>query len=440
MSNKILYTFLMLALICCSSCNKGNTAIRHLKSVIGFTTDTLSIDNISNKNISISVQNENVISMVECKENSISLSLLDVIRRCKDKNEIALWALKNNNALQIKVVVENEIDTVYYYNISPYYDEDAIFSISGQCAPLVSKFSNPTQTIDIKKWLFRKKEHLDNENIYLLRGLVNQLSKTNTIEYITNSTIPVIHNFTGLKYIVNSSIVADYYVLYACSSINEIEEFVEDVISNDFDLCSKSLRGEMDCYRKSNSNGYKCICLVAINNDWSYKIQPLGLIAIDNLAPVTSLSSYDLIQRDNISSIKFSNNVIVLFPSNKPQINGLCDVSITNSAGNGIECNVSFQITFTGDVKSVTVKRTKKLCYDSWAHNVENKVIDLTDKSSPFTFTYMLHLTDGDNYIPIIIEDNHGNKREFELNERAEFVRNDAPSINIDNNINIDNY
>lgn len=423
-------------LICCSSCNNGNTASRHPKSVIRFTTDTLSIDNISNKNISISVQKEKVISMVGCKENAISLSLLDVIRKCKDKNEIALQALKNNNALQIKVVVENEIDTVYNYNISPYYDEDAIFSISGKCAPLVSKFSNPTQTVDIKKWLFRKKEHLDNANIHLLHGLVNQLSKTNTIEYVTNSTIPVIHSFSGLKYNVNSSIVADYYVLYACSSTKEIEEFVEDVISNDFDLCSKVLGGGMDCYRKSNSNGYKCICLVAINSDWSYKIQPLGLIAIDNLAPVTSLSSYE----GDVSSIKFPNNVIVFFPSNKPQINGVCDVLITNSSGNGIECNVSFQITFAGDVKSVTVKRTKKLCYDSWTHKIENKVIDLTGKSSPYTFTYMLHLTDGDNYIPIIIEDNHGNKREFELNERAEFVRNNAPSINIDNNINIDNY
>ena len=436
MSNKILYVLLMMLLICCSSCNNSNTTSRHPRSVIGFTTDTLSIDNISNKNIFISVQNENVISIVGCKENIISLSLLDVIRKCKDKNEIALRALKNDNALQIKVVVENEIDTVYNYNISPYYDEDAVFSISGQCAPLVSKYSNPTQTVDIKKWLFRKKEHLDNANIHLLRGLVNQLSKTNTIEYVTNSAIPVIHSFSGLKYKVNSSIAADYYVLYACSSTNEIEEFVEDVIANDFNLCSKALGGGMDCYRQSNSNGYKCICLVAINNDWSYKIQPLGLIAIDNLAPVTSLSSYE----GDISSIKFPNNAIVLFPSNKPKINGVCNVSITNWAGNGIECNVSFQIIFAGDVKSVTVKRTKKLCYNSWTHKVENKVIDLTGKSSPYTFTYMLHFTDGDNYIPIIIEDNHGNKREFELNERAEFVRNDAPSINIDNNINIDNY
>ncbi len=435
MYNNVLYTSLMILLICCSSCNNGNTASKQSKPTIGFTTDTLSIDNVSNKKLSIFVQDEIVMSFDRNQENSISMPLLDVVRKCKDKNETALCALKNNKALQIKIVVENELDTICNYNLSPYYEEDVISSISGQCAPLVSKFSNPTQKIDIKKWLFRKKEHLDDENIHLLCGLVNQLSRTNMTEYITNSTIPIIHSFSGLKYNVISSIVADYYVLYACSSTKEIDEFVEDVISNDFDLCVKTLNGRMECYRQSESNGYKCICLVAINKDWSYKIQPLGLIAIDNLPPTTALSSYE----GDVSAIKFPNNVTVLFPQDKPQINGLCDVSITNSAGNGIECNVSFRIVFAGDVKSVTVKRTKKLCYDSWTHKVENKVIDLAGKSSPYTFTYMLHLTDGDNFIPVIIEDNHGNKREFELNERAEFVRNDVPSINIDNNISIDN-
>lgn len=438
MCNKVFYAFLMVLLIFMSSCNNGNTNKKQSKSIVEFTSDTLSFDNVSNKNISIFVQNENVMSFNRSQKKSISISLLDIARKCTDKNEIALRALKNCNVLQIKVVVENEIDTIYNYDILPYYDEDVSFSISGQCAPLVSKFSNPTQAIDIKKWLFRKKEHLDDEKIHLLCGLVNQLSKTNTVEYVTNSTIPVIHSFSKTTYNVKSSIVADYYVLYACSSTKEIEEFVEDAVSSNFDLCSKTLGSSMDCYREANSNGYKCICLVAINNDWNYKIQPLGLIAIDNLAPATTLSSYEY--EEDISSIKFSDNMMVVFPSNKPQINGLCDVSITNSAGNGIECNVSFKIMFAGDVKSVTVKRTKKLCYDSWTHKVENKVIDLTDKKSPYTFTYMLHLTDGDNYIPIIVEDNHGNKCEFEINERAEFVRTDAPNISIDNNININNF
>lgn len=187
----------MILLICCSSCNNGNTASKQSKPTIGFTTDTLSIDNVSNKKLSIFVQDEIVMSFDGNQDNSISMPLLDVVRKCKDKNETALYALKNNKTLQIKVVVENELDTIYKYNLSPYYEEDVISSISGQCAPLVSKFSNPTQKIDIKKWLFRKKEHLDDENIHLLCGLVNQLSKTNMTEYITNSTIPIIHSFTS---------------------------------------------------------------------------------------------------------------------------------------------------------------------------------------------------------------------------------------------------
>lgn len=440
MKNNTLYnTFVALLLICCSSCN--NSISKTSNATIRFTADTLSISNVANKNITISVHNENVISYINTQKNSIIFPLLDVIRKCKNKNETALQALKNNNALKIRVVVENEIDTTYSYNIVPYYDEDAVFAISGQCAPLISTFSNPKQTIDIKKWLFRKKEYLNNKDIRLLSGLINQLSKTGTTEYITNATLPVIRNFSGLKYKVKSSIVADYYVLYACSSAKEAQDFVEDVISNDFDLCSKSLDAVMDCYRETSSNGYKCICLVAINNDWSYKIQPLGLVAIDNMAPVTSLS---LRERD-ASPINFPNNIKVVIPSNKPMIDGICNVSILNWDGNVVICNVTFSVLFAGDVKSVTVKRTKKL--SSREHMVENKVIELKEKSNSdpmqrkiITFSYMLHFTEGDNYIPIIVEDNHGNKHEFELEERAEFVWNNSPSINIDNNINIDTY
>ena len=421
---------LLIVLVFFASCNNEHT--RQSQSIVAFTSDSLSFDNILNKDISIFVQDENVMSFNESQNSSISISLLDIARQCKDKNEVALQALKSNNTLQIKVVIENEIDTIYKYNIFPYYDADVAFSISGSCAPLISKFSNPTQLVDIKKWLFMRKEYLNDEEISLLAGLVNQLSKTNTIEYVTNSTMPVICGATPLKYNVSSSIVSDYYILYACTAAEEIEEFVADVISNNFASCSKTLDGAMNCWQNDRTSGYKCICLVAINNDWSYKIQPLGLIAVDNAPPAFNPS----LDEDNVSSIEFPNNVTVVLPSSKPQINGYCDVSIINSDGNGVECNVSFRVVFAGDVKSVTVKRTKRLSYPL-VHKVENKVVDLTDKMSPYTFTYMLHLSDGDNYIPIIIEDNHGNKREFELNSRVQSVRRGAPSVNIDNNINI---
>lgn len=432
MYNSYIKAFLALTFIWCL-CSCCNSSLTNNNSTVNFSCDSIKISNTSNKNIAIYVQNENVFSP---KGNSMSYSLLDITRKCKNKRETALSALNNGDSLPIRVVIENELDTVKYYKIQPYFDKVCSSSISGQCAPLVPKFSISNQTVDIKKWLFRKKEHIEDEKIQLLSGLINQLSKTKTTDYITNTTIPVIHSFSRIKYHVNSSIKADYYVLYACSSTKDIDEFVGDIVSSDLELCAKTLSGSMNCYRKSESNGYKCICLIAINKDWSYKIQPLGLIAIDNMAPITTLSSY----KGDISSIEFPNNQKVIFPSHKPEINGLCDVSITNLAGNGIECNVSFGVIFLGDVKSVTVKRTKKLCYDSSTHKVENKVISLINKNSPYDFTFMLHLTDGDNYIPIIVEDNHGNKKEFELYTRAEFIRNSSPSINIDNNINIDNY
>ena len=48
-----------------------------------------------------------------------------------------------------------------------------------------------------------------------------------------------------------------------------------------------------------------------------------------------------------------------------------------------------------------------------------------------------MHFDDGDNEIPVTVEDYHGNKREYNVVVRAEFVRSDAPQIDIDNNIDI---
>lgn len=58
---------------------------------------------------------------------------------------------------------------------------------------------------------------------------------------------------------------------------------------------------------------------------------------------------------------------------------------------------------------------------------------------NPYIFTYKLHLENGDNIIPLTVEDYHGNKRNGQIVIRAEFVRNGASDINIDNNIDIYN-
>jgi hypothetical protein len=141
-----------------------------------------------------------------------------------------------------------------------------------------------------------------------------------------------------------------------------------------------------------------CISLIAINKDWSYKIQPLGLVAIDNVV----LSQGN---EDNVTLFSFSGNVKILLPKDRPKIFGSCSVRSASGGGNGIECNVSFHIIQSGDIKSITVKRTKKLCYDSSTHKVENKVVYTKDIGSMHSFTMMLHLEDGDNFIPVVVED-----------------------------------
>lgn len=67
MYNNVLYTSLMILLICCSSCNNGNTASKQSKPTIGFTTDTLSIDNVSNKNYPYLFKMKSLCRLMEIK-------------------------------------------------------------------------------------------------------------------------------------------------------------------------------------------------------------------------------------------------------------------------------------------------------------------------------------------------------------------------------------
>ena len=423
------YLALISLLVFLFSCT-GNRGKSQKTPCITITKDSVNISNTSGKQykVSISILNENVLSEYIGKDKS--LSLLELARKCLNKRELALAAVKSDNKIPVNIKIAESLDTLVYYTIEPYNEEEVVFSITGQCAPLISKFSSSSRTIDLKKWLFRKKAHLEEEQIKMFTGLVNQLARSNNTEYVTNTVMPVLHNFSGIKYNVHTNMEGEYFVLFAAKNSKEIDDFVEEVVTNNFKLCSNKSSGSMSCYRDVNSNGYMCISLIAIKKDWSYKIQPLGLVAIDNVVLGEG-------NGENLNSFSFPNNVKIILPKDRPEIFGTCSVRSASGGGNGVECNVSFHIIQSGDIKSITVKRTKKLCYDNWTHKVENKVVYTKDIGSMHSFTMMLHLEDGDNFIPVVIEDNHGNKTEFELNERASFTRNNAPSINIENNVNI---
>ena len=94
-------------------------------------------------------------------------------------------------------------------------------------------------SMEKKEYLEKKiesKEFLNDDQVRLFSGLLNQLSKSKTTDYITNDQMPVLHSFAGIKYNVKSNIEGDYFVLYACQSSKDIEEFVEDVVANNFEI------------------------------------------------------------------------------------------------------------------------------------------------------------------------------------------------------------
>lgn len=184
---------------CLYSCN-NKVANSDEYPTIKVTKDSVFISTASNNHyeLTINALDDNIVS--NQIETSMSFSLLELAKLCKDKKEVALMAVNNNSSISFRVKIGEKVDTLVNYTIEPYYNEDPVFSISGQCAPLVSKLSNPSQSIDLKKWLFRKKAHLEDSQLRLFMGLFNQLSRSNTTEYVTNSTMPVLHSFAGIKY------------------------------------------------------------------------------------------------------------------------------------------------------------------------------------------------------------------------------------------------
>lgn len=413
---------LIIGLLACSCSNQVSD-----NEHFSFDNDSIHFSCAKNQHINIKIEN---IEIYNRPVSQLNESLIALIKASNaDKRAIALVASKNHNSLPVRISIGESTDTILNVGIEPYFPKENKTSIKGTCAQLTSVFSHSDNSIDMKKWLFKRKEHLTEEQIKNTIGIYNEISRNKYIELNTTQTIPVIKSFAGLHYNVTSTNNADYYILYACSSPGEIDDFVSEIIANDFELCSNSLNQPLNCFRASNSNGYKCICLISINKDWEYSIEPLALVAIDNVAPTRKN-----IDAKNIDQMIFPNNIKVHFPKDKPEIYGYADVSISNWDGNGLSCNCTFNVFHEGDVNKVVIHRRGSLA--KWLSK-QDKTIILSEVTNPYRFTYELHFEDGDNLIPISIYDNHGNVTNFELNINAQFVRTDTHDINIDNNINI---
>ena len=372
---------------------------------------------------------------------------LQRITRClnREDDEIMKWVMyltENDNIMPFEVNFRNingEVDTILYQEITPYKERKASSTITGTCSPLESTISRYEATKKVKKWFFDNGKKLPAEQMPLLVGLYNELRRPPMEILMPRGllTVPIVTSMKGLRYNVKSDIKADHYILYGCSREEEIKTFVGNIISDDFRGCVSSLSAPMECHTAMEACGYLCICLIAINDDWHYRAIPLAVVGLDTSAPERKSWSEPKYNQMNIG---FGSNLQVLLPSLETEcIYGYADVQLIDWDGNGIEVNCTFSIDFYGDVKYAVIHRRGPLTYP-WHVSAEDKKIDLTGKSSPYIFTYTLHFENGDNIIPITIADINGHKTEYTIREKAKFVYRGGNDINIDNNINIDNY
>lgn len=425
----------VLCLVCLfvlTACNNAqqNKKEKTIIPVLSITEDIISVTSLD--------KNSHKINIVCNKETLCNKSFTEIwksditalLQNYSSLEELALFAtsgLNDKPRIPLNITIDSSIDTLIYIPIKTLKIEDRKSSIKGKCAQLFLSSIDPNLKVELKKWLFRRQEHVGEYRINKMMEIINTLKQKGYNEYITNEEIPVMKNFSGKTYSVSSNMKADHYVLFAFSTEKEISDFVEEIVSNDFDLTKKSVGSSMNCYRDVNSSGYKCIALIGINNDWSYVIEPLGLVCIDNIAPAINIVSGGIEYSDIY--LRKNNSVIVL-PEHM-NINGVLNIDTQQFRGD----NAQFVIHWNGDIKDVTIKREIRRSY-SWL-KPGSKKIDLSDKTSPYYFSYELDLGIGDNYIPVIVTDNAGNNATYSLHIPMEAVENNNPDINIDNNINV---
>lgn len=448
MYNKLVSIIIsLICAFCLLSCNQTNTQQNaqqnHQKGTSVYLTDK--DITISDNNKQSSDTHDIQISIGDSIEYTIGVfnnqkTALHDLLKAHGVFNIAYLLAQNNGDIKMNLSVQNVKDTTITCHLDIVDIQEYATKVqSGSCAQLVGICDAENMESQVIKYLYKMNlKNVSDEFKNKMLLYIQALNKTDDYsQYVTVQEIPVVTSFRGVNYKVSSDLVADNYYLFACESENELDEFVEEMVSLKFEGAVHSLTQPISCYRSPNSSGTICIFLVGINNDWTYRVAPVGLICIDNSSPQFNNRSemYNYDSTTNHHDLLFrKNKIIVRMPDNTPLIEGVVYLSTNDWSGNGISCNVNFQVFYRGDVKSITLVREENLA--KWVGKGK-KVIDLQEVSNPYLFSYELHLEDGDNYLPIIITDLRGNKTEFQYNVSCESKPNNTPQINIDNNVTV---
>ena len=369
---------------------------------------------------------------------------LDIFK-IADHFELA-YSLAEKGRASVSLNVDGAHDTTFTYVSNPTSTASHYAKITAGAAARLSTEANSVERTDVIKWLYSSGNKLDDGSIAKMVATINSMSAENNTYWVNDGVaIPVIKSFAGQKYSVNTNISADYFYLFATDSAEDVEDFIAEVVSQDFTNAKKTPNA-MDCFRPKDKGGYLTIFLIGLNKDWTREVIPVGLVGVDAISPYVSSDNNNL---DNLllsrrATATDSNNMVFNLKSqrvvikikksdSKESLTGTLNISTGEFRGD----NANFIFRFGGDIESVSIKREIHHDYQRYFMRPETKTIKLSDKNSPYHFTYTVDLGIGDNYIPIKVTDKRGNTTDYTYHIKMVQGENNNPEVNIDNNINI---
>lgn len=401
MKNNILAILAIILAI--TSCDVNGT---RLKQSIKYVDGELSIDIKSSKEHHLTCMYFDDVFIDTLFKSSVNINLEDTL---KNKFRWGWWKHKEAYSLitkgyvPIHVNIDNKVDTIFVRNVELAPDNNLYAIVkSGKICPIEKYYLSKKGQKILSEWL-------GDDNFVTAFELGKMMTRFHPNYYIavnrdyTNNgeNVPVLKNFVGQKYRIESNLKADKYYLYAPVNSSDLKDFIQDMIDNGFPSAAENLSSPLSCFREKGEGGRFVVFLIGINDNGSYSTIPIGIVAIDNVAPVVNHYSFGHIYNCNLD--------LYGVPWGLPNVQE--EVTISNGQFRGNDA--LFEIEFDSGIESISIKREIHHDYMRYRYRPETKTIKLSDKESPYRFRYVLDLFIGDNYIPMTITDKFGNTTNY---------------------------
>lgn len=355
-------------------------------------------------------------------KDTIKFSIEEALKKLS-QIEVAYKLAKQNYIFDVAVRTTRTNDTLfqYKYNTFDINPVNVVEVLSGPCIGFYDVNYKRDYHETIRQWIFKNDLMPDSLIIEHTNLLLRQFNYSGVNEYSAlGASVPIVTSLSGLKYRFKTQLGGDYYYLYAysCHSSTLIKDFVESKITHGLIDAHSTLDDEFSCCNNGGS-GPNVLFLIAIDKNWKYKVLPVGIVILDDVAPEINAKGYISTRFRNLygnSSIYNSNssfswsktitlqnqNILINIPNISASISSSVSISYGDFEGNDyFGYNIPFYVYVYGDVQTVTIG----------SHKLNRNSI----KNGECIRLHIKNLHIGDNTLPLSATDSRGNKSNSSL-------------------------